>query len=291
MADRSARRRYLLQQSDHYCRQARCIALPGRCATAPRKIERRASRRIPKASGSPEGWIHLSLPRHRPRQDGRTLGSIAITGLLTRAGIPVRATQSRFLSWDDFRSKNLILLGHDEANRWLDPLLSKLPLRLARGGVDKPRRVVNTQPRPGERAEYWPNQSTSSERRPEDYALISVINGIDDRHRLLLINGVNTEGTQIAEEFLTDPVSMRRLLATLHENAPKHEGPWRFQLVLHADVRDNVPTKVDIIVVASYSGQRSAVSFWSTEFSMRLNSFGIRLRGLIGRQIGAVADS
>ena len=44
--------------------------------------------------------------------------------------------------WDDFRTQNLILLGHDEANRWLDPILGKLPLRLAPGRADKPRRIA-----------------------------------------------------------------------------------------------------------------------------------------------------
>ena len=194
------------------------------------------------------GFIYL-YPGIGHAKMGEALGSIAMTALLTRAGIPVRATQSRFLSWDDFRTKNLILLGHDEANRWLDPILSKLPLRLARGGVEKPRRVINTRPRDGELAEYWPDHAKTSKGRPEDYALVSMISGIDDRHRLLLINGVNTEGTQVAEEFLTDTVSMRRLLAMLQHNAPGHTGPWRFQMLLHAEVRDNVPTRVNIVIV------------------------------------------
>jgi hypothetical protein len=197
----------------------------------------------------PTGGLIYVYPGIGHAKMGEALGSIGMTAFFTRAGVPVRATQSRFLSWEDFRSKNLILLGHDEANRWLDPILSKLPLRLAPGRVDKPRRIVNTSPRNGERNEYWPSPSASSSLRPDDYALVSMINGIDDRHRLLLINGIDTEGTEIAEEFLTDVVSMRRLLANLREIAPGHKGPWRFQMVLHADVRDNVPTRVNLVIV------------------------------------------
>ena len=196
----------------------------------------------------PTGFIYL-YPGIGHAKMGEALGSVPMTALLTRAGVPVRATQSRFLSWEDFRTRNLILLGHDEANRWLDPILGKLPLKLAPGRVDKPRRVINTRPRAGEQAEYWPNHAMTSTGRPEDYALVSMVNGIDDRHRLLLINGVNTEGTEIGEEFLTDTVSMRRLLTILQQNAPGHTGPWRFQMLLHADVRDNVPTKVEIVIV------------------------------------------
>jgi hypothetical protein len=196
----------------------------------------------------PRGLIYL-YPGIGHAKMGEAFGSIAMTAFLTRAGVPVRATQSRFLNWDDFRSKNLILLGHDDANRWLDPILSKLPLRLAHGQAEKPRRVINVNPRRGELPEYWPNSAASSMDRPEDYALISMIGGIDDRHRLLLINGVNTEGTQIAQEFLTDVVSMRRLLTMLRQVAPRHEGPWHFQVLLHTDVRDNVPTRVNIVIV------------------------------------------
>jgi hypothetical protein len=29
------------------------------------------------------------------------------------------------------RSENIILLGHDEGNTWVDPILQKLPLRMA----------------------------------------------------------------------------------------------------------------------------------------------------------------
>ena len=196
----------------------------------------------------PHGFIYL-YPGIGHAKMGEAFGSIAMTAFLTRAGVPVSATQSRFLNWDDFRSKNLILLGHDDANRWLDPILSKLPLRLAHGQGEKPRRVINTNPHRGELPEYWPSSAATSMDRPEDYALVSMIGGIDDRHRLLLINGVNTEGTQIAQEFLTDVVSVRRLLTMLRQIAPRHYGPWHFQILLHTDVRDNVPTRVNIVIV------------------------------------------
>jgi hypothetical protein len=196
----------------------------------------------------PHEFIYL-YPGIGHAKMGEAFGSIGMTAFLTGAGVPVHATQSRFLNWDDFRTKNLILLGHDDANRWLDPILSKLPLRLAHGQNDKPRRVINPNPRSGELPEYWPSSAGTSMDRPEDYALVSMISGIDDRHQLLLINGVNTEGTQVAQEFLTDVVSMRRLFTMLRQIAPGHKGPWHFQILLHTDVRDNVPTRVNVVIV------------------------------------------
>ena len=84
------------------------------------------------------------------------MGSIKLATMLTRAGVPVRATQSRFLSWDDFRGQNLILLGHDEANRWLDPILNRLSIHLAVSDGDKHRRIMDTAPgrRPAIRVQH-----------------------------------------------------------------------------------------------------------------------------------------
>jgi hypothetical protein len=196
----------------------------------------------------PAGFVYV-YPGIGHAKMGEALGSVPLTAWLTGAGIPVRATQSRFINWEDFRTKNLILLGHDEANQWLDTVLKGLPFRLAPMQEGKPRRIVNVSPRAGERSEYAPHVAQSNTRRPEDYALISMVDGLDDRHRLLLFNGINSEGTQIAEEFLTDPVSVRRLLGKLREAAPRHSGAWHFQIVLHTEVRGNIPTNVEIVAV------------------------------------------
>jgi hypothetical protein len=193
------------------------------------------------------GYLYLS-PGIGHAKMGEALGSVTMTAFFVKAGVPVSVTQSRFLSWEDFRSKNLILLGHDEANRWLDVILGKLPFRLAPTEADKPRRIVNTKPLPGEASEYSTG-FINTRRRLEDYALVSMISGMDGRHRLLLINGVNTEGTEIAQEFLTDEISARELLSALKKAAPGHKGVWHFQAVMHSEVRDNVPTRVVLVAV------------------------------------------
>ncbi|MCU1258123.1 MAG: hypothetical protein JWO80_1008 [Bryobacterales bacterium] len=181
---------------------------------------------------------------------GEALGSIQLAVLFTKADVPVRTTQSRFLNWESFRSENLILLGHDEANKWVDPFLSKLPFRLAATGADKPRRIVNVAPRPGERPEYYaslaPGQYESS---TEDFAIVSLLNGVDGRHRVALINGANTEGTQTALEYMGDPVSLRSLAAALRKAAPGHKGPWHFQALLHSELHDRLPTRVELIAL------------------------------------------
>jgi hypothetical protein len=197
---------------------------------------------------SPGGYFYMN-PALAHAKMGEALGSIPLTALFTKAGVPVRATQSRYLNWQDFRNQNLILLGHDEANQWLDPILSKLPFRLARTTLDKPRRIVITEPQAGERSEYFPDYSKGQDPPAEDYAIISLLSGIDGHHGLALINGVNTEGTMMALEYLTEPVSLRALEIALRKAGPRHSGPWHFQVILHSELRDGVPTGIELVAL------------------------------------------
>jgi hypothetical protein len=197
---------------------------------------------------APGGFFYL-YPGLAHAKMGEALGSIKLAVNLTKAGVPVRAVESQYLNWDDFRSENIILLGHDEANRWVDPVLNKLPLRLASTSGDKPRRILNLTPQNGERAEYYPEYPKGKSVAAEDYALLSMMNGIDGRHRLALVSGVNTEGTRMGLEYLTDPASLRSLVAALRKIDPSHSGNWQFQAVLHTELRDRVPMRPELLIV------------------------------------------
>jgi hypothetical protein len=75
-----------------------------------------------------------------------------------------------------------------------------------------------------EPAEYAPVYSVSKRQRTEDYALISMLTGVDGRHRLLLVNGIDAEATQIAIEYLIDLINARALESILMRAAPDHKG-------------------------------------------------------------------
>lgn len=194
---------------------------------------------------SGDGYLYMT-PSISQTKTGEAIGAVHLANLFARDGLRVRATQSRFLSWDDFRRENLILLGHDEANRWVDPVLEEYPLYLESTEGDQPRRIVNREPAEGEKAEYSIAYSEQDDRSAVEYALVSMIPGVDRQHRLLVISGLNTQATQMAIEFLTNPVRVEDLVARLHAGVPGHQGPWDFQMVLRAEVRDKVPTSGSI---------------------------------------------
>ena len=80
-------------------------------------------------------------------------------------------------------------------------------------------------------------------------SLISMLPGVDGRRQLLLISGLDAQSTQEASEYLTDPAVVRGLLTRMRQLQPGHSGPWRFQLVLEAEVRDKVPTKANVVAL------------------------------------------
>jgi hypothetical protein len=199
--------------------------------------------------GLPPGGNFYLYPAKSQSKTGETLGGVTLTSMLTRAGIPVHATQSRFLSWDNFRKQNLILLGHDEANRWLDPILDELPFRMAITDGVKDRRITDEGSATDKPVEFYLERPSGEDHVWRDYALVSMIRGVDERHQLLLVNGLNTEGTQIGLEYLCDPNRVRELIARLRRAEPQHKGPWHFQLVIRTEVRDQVPTTADLLIV------------------------------------------
>jgi hypothetical protein len=210
------------------------------------KISEDEARSIRQDYNLPAGGYFYMNPTLAHAKMGEALGAVPLTMMFAKVGVPVRAVQSRFVNWQDFRMQNLILLGHSEANRWLDPILSNLPFRLAKTDPEKPRRIVSPNHKPGEPAEYFPDYSKGHNPAVEDYALISILGGLDGRHGLVLINGVNTEGTQMALEYLTDAESLRGLESALHKQSPNHSGTWHFQAILHSKLRGGVPTQVEL---------------------------------------------
>ena len=196
----------------------------------------------------PGGAVYYS-PAVNQTKVGEAMAAVHLTSLLTRLGNSVQSTQSRFLSWDDMRGNDLILLGNNEANRWLDPLLVDAPLQLTPSAGKRQRAVVNRKPRAGEPAEYIINYAAAENEADQEYALISMLPGMAVNQRLLLISGLNAQATQAASEYLADENSLVELLARLRKESPGHTGPWHFQAVVKAEVHDKVPTRTWLVAV------------------------------------------
>jgi hypothetical protein len=194
------------------------------------------------------GYLYLG-PGFAQAKMGEAIGAASLTALFAKAGAPVRTTQSRFVTWDDLPRMNLIVMGSDDVNRWVDPLLEHHPFGTVATSAAQPRAILNTKPEPGEKSEYRVEYAPDQVELLRQYVLISMIPGVDGRRKLLLISGLGTQATQSAAEFLTTNTSLGELLAALRKGAPRHVGPWRFQALLSTEVHDKVPTKTTMLAV------------------------------------------
>jgi hypothetical protein len=198
---------------------------------------------------SPGGYMYFA-PAVSQTKMGEAIGAVSLASLFAGAGVPIRTTQSRFVTWEDLPKQNFIIMGHDEANRWIDPLLEHSPFRLSPTHGAKQRAIVNTAPQPGEAAEYEIRYSPADLSDPvQEYVLISMLPGVDGRHKLLMVSGLNTQATLGAAEFLTQTERLQELLVELNKRAPGHRGTWHFQAVLSTEVHDKVPTKASLVAL------------------------------------------
>jgi hypothetical protein len=209
--------------------------LPGHLAVAPGQ-----EKALRDAFNLHDGGTLSLYPSRVNTKIGESLGSALLAVFFTKASVPVRVTQSRLLSWEDLRTQDSILLGNNEGNPWLDPLLAKSPFRLS-ASTERRRNIVNTSPREGEASTYEVGDLVGKNAPTQEFALVSMLRGLDSRRRLLLINGLNTQATQMATELLTDPDRVQQLLARLKLASPNHRGDWYFQVVIRTEVRDKVP--------------------------------------------------
>jgi hypothetical protein len=194
----------------------------------------------------PPGGYLFYRPSETKTGIAESIAAVTLSQMFGRYGVGVRSTESRLLNWEDLRNGNFILLGHNEANPWVDKLLHKFPFRL--GDSQGVRRYIeNTSPAPGEKPSYFKEAATTNVDPVVEYGLVSMLPGLDDRHLLLLVTGLDGQASQMAAEFLSQPEKLDLVIARIKAVAPAHSGPWHFQFVLRVEVRDKLATRSDIV--------------------------------------------
>jgi hypothetical protein len=219
--------------------------------TVPKRIPVREAEAniLRSAFGLRDGGALYFMPAINQTKVGEAIAGVNIAAVLSRLNVPVRATQSRLVNWDNLRGDDMILLGHSEANQWLDPLLAQTPFRLSSTSGEAQRGIVNSAPRKGEQPVYQIQYAAGNHEGDQEYALISMLPGVTAKQRLLLISGLNAQATQAAAEYLTSEESLADLIGRLRKEQPARSGPWHFQAVLKTEVHDKVPTKSWLVAV------------------------------------------
>ncbi|HWB97171.1 MAG TPA: hypothetical protein VG672_10725 [Bryobacteraceae bacterium] len=183
---------------------------------------------------------------------GEVAGVADLARTFTQLGSDLIVRRSQLLSPAELKRHGVVFLGAPSANallRALPPVgefqfdRSKECVGFWRG------RILNTHPKPGERAAYGVERDEATKALRADYALVSFLPGIAPGSRLAVLAGISTEGTQAAADFATSAAGVAQIADRLGTGSKRALPPY-FQALLRVEI-----AKSDILRIQYVTGR------------------------------------
>ncbi|HEV3421955.1 MAG TPA: hypothetical protein VG075_16715 [Candidatus Acidoferrum sp.] len=155
----------------------------------------------------------------------------------------------RDLRLRDLDHNNYVFIGSPGSNPWVTLLQDKLNFREAEGVVGNSAKMfLNKNPLPGEQAQYEGLRWTGT--MGEDYATISLLPNATHDGSVLVLQGLQQEGTEAAGRFLADPVNQRQLMNALGISAAesRSQNIW-FEALIRSRTVSGAPNTTTLVAV------------------------------------------
>ncbi len=181
---------------------------------------------------------------------GEVMGAYFLGDFLARMPHASRVKRSLLLTWEDLKTENIVVLGSPAENFFLRDLPQKQDLIFKPMPDEKGNKsfgILNTKPQPGEQQRYFAKQDGPSRSQiSEDYAVVSLLQGLDGKKRMLILAGITTLGTQAAAEYVTKPDYIRDLVRNLNiaPGGERPKLPVNFQVLVKVKVNGGVPVQI-----------------------------------------------
>jgi hypothetical protein len=156
----------------------------------------------------------------------------------------------RDLAMRDLDHENYALIGSPGSNPWVSLFQNKLNFRESEAIVgNSAKAFVNTNPLPGEKDRYEGLRWTGT--MGEDYATIALLPNVTHDGRVLIMQGLQQEGTEAAGRFLADPENRRQLksklgIKDLRESS--FENTW-FEALIRSRTVAGAPNLTTLVAV------------------------------------------
>ena len=179
---------------------------------------------------------------------GEVLAIHQLDHLFAQLNRPIRVKRGALFSLDDAKNNDLIFVGSPSENLTLldIPGTQEFVFRRLDSGPRKgDLAVLNVHPKAGEPKVFLgtpANQPTT-----EDYAVVSLLPGLDPARSILILAGDTTFGTQAAVEYVCREDSVKELLQQLKVSRPEELKP--FEALLHVKIVHGVPVMADLVSV------------------------------------------
>jgi hypothetical protein len=172
-----------------------------------------------------------------------------VFSLLSR---PLRVKRGALFSLDDAKNNDLIFVGSPSENLTLVDIPGTREFvfqRLDSGPRKGDLAVRNVHPLQGEPELFL--ATPANQPTIEDYAIVSLLPGLDPTRSILILAGNSTFGTQAAVEYVCREDSIKELLQRLKVAKPADLKP--FEALLHVKIAHGVPVMTDLVLVRSRS--------------------------------------
>ena len=160
----------------------------------------------------------------------------------------LRVKRGALFSLDDAENNDLIFVGSPSENLTLRDIPGTQEFvfrRLDSGPRKGDLAVLNVHPLPGEPTMFL--ETPANQPITEDYAVVSLLPGLDPSHSILMLAGNTTFGTQAAVEYVCREDSLKELLQKLDVSKPADLKP--FEALLHVKIAHGVPVVTELISV------------------------------------------
>lgn len=179
---------------------------------------------------------------------GEVLAIHQLDHLFALLNRPIDVKRGALFTLDDAKNNDLIFVGSPSENLTLLDIPGTQEFifrRLDSGPRKGDLAVLNVHPQPGEPKTFLgtpANQPTT-----EDYAVVSLLPGLDPSRSILILAGNTTFGTQAAVEYVCREDSVQELLHRLDVSKPSDLKP--FEALLHVKIAHGVPVVTELVSV------------------------------------------
>jgi len=145
----------------------------------------------------------------------------------------------------DLESGNFVFVGSPSSNPWVSYFQDKLNFREGEGKVGESLKFFqNVHLKPGEQATYQGLAFTGSS--GEDYATISLLPLANGRGSVLILQGLQQEGTEAAGLFLADANNRQKLQEALGFSGSPTQ-PVYFEALIRTQAVAGAPNATSIV--------------------------------------------
>jgi hypothetical protein len=170
---------------------------------------------------------------------------------LAPASVPFKVRSARTLRVADMQTgDNLILIGSPRSNPWFSFFENQLDFRFVFSKDLNQELIQDVHPLPGERATYAPTARGFA--TGESFAIIALVQNPNQSGQVLLLAGIDGEGTEAAGHLVTDLPHLQRAIDFCQ--IPSSSQVQNFELLVRLNTMAGSPSTVDMVACHRLSG-------------------------------------